>query len=343
MAVPVARAGSLATARKWRKDRIKYSTDSMHRSCGGCMTPIFILVTLCTLGNGTNAHEVVESKLQQTPNRVYVAGSHLLALASHFGDVDRALVQRGPVDKCSDDVNARVEREFLADDRRRLCKREAANADVSELFRPSTELIAPSEPQIMSLCSAEACETWLRRAIDATWLPDCTYRQSQLSLRSLAETLVQIREDFIAFGESYDVVAPNASLFREFYTITLLSHLQRTKNTEMNFTLPSRKASLQADFKSRETRHSVRRNTAVDGATDSTSRDSNADDLLSSDFNVFDTTGFANHDVGPQASSTTTTTELTPSYAYVVGAWVLFNSTYFFFMRKKYEISHTSH
>ncbi|KAG2775844.1 hypothetical protein JG687_00010540 [Phytophthora cactorum] len=323
---------------------------------------------------GTYTQEPIIYQPQQDSEPSYVAGSHMLTLWSQPSDVGGAIAQFGGVQECSEHINARVDSEFFEGDLLSSCKQEAAGYDVKELLQLSEAIVAPSEEQTTRLCRAESCAAWLSQAAEATWLPECRYRQSQMSFRSLVETLLRIREDLVATGMSGAVIAPNASLFREFYQLNQLSNLLNTKENAVNEVgspvMVARQLSAQEDFSLMGSGDSPQLSAAVEppgsssGTTESTrssssgssssslstsnsasvssgsssSSDSNSvgDDFLSgSNFNSSDTAGFTSSGVGPHASSTATTTELTPSYAYVVGAWVLFNGSYFFLMRRK--------
>ncbi|KAF4036921.1 hypothetical protein GN244_ATG11012 [Phytophthora infestans] len=281
----------------------------------------------------------------------------------------------GGVHECLGDVNARVDIELFKSDLFSSCRQEAAGYDVKELLQPSEAFAAPSEDHTTRLCRAESCAAWLNQAAEATWLPECKYRQSQMSVRSLAETLLRIREDLVSSSVSGEAIAPNASLFREFYQLNQLSNLQNANQKVLSEeNSPERAARLLEDFSLMGSGVNPQLSTAVEppgsstsstgtarsltsgssssnpntsnsasassnftsGSSSSSNSNSVGDDFLSgSDFNSSDTAGFTSSGVGPHASSTATTTELTPSYAYVVGAWVLFNGSYFFLMRRK--------
>ncbi|POM66662.1 GNAT family acetyltransferase, partial [Phytophthora palmivora] len=128
------------------------------------------------------------------------------------GDVESAITQLGGVQQCPEGINARVTTELLEDDMATSCKREAAGYDVKELLQPSQTLVTPSKEHTTSICR---------------------YRQSQMSFRSLAETLLRIREDLLATGVG-EVTAPNASLFREFYKLNQLANLMNIKEDVLN-------------------------------------------------------------------------------------------------------------
>ncbi|KAG7383443.1 hypothetical protein PHYPSEUDO_003683 [Phytophthora pseudosyringae] len=330
---------------------------------------------------GSTAQEPIIYQPQQASERAYVAGSHLLAWWGQRGDVESAVTQRGGIQQCPEAINARVDSEFLLDDMLSSCKREAAGYDVKELLQPSEEIVVPSKEQTTRLCRSEAYAAWLRRAVEATWLPECKYRQSQTSFRSLAETLLRIREDLVAAGGIGGVVAPNASLFREFYELNQLSNLLNAKEDVLSEVgspvVAARQLAAQEDFSLVGSGESPQLSAAVEpsgspsgttgsaspissssssgnpsksansasapsssspfsGSSSASNSNNVGDDFPSgSDLNSSDNAGFTSSDVGPHASSTATTTELTPSYAYVVGAWVLFNGSYFFLMRRK--------
>ncbi|CEG42936.1 uncharacterized protein PHALS_13169 [Plasmopara halstedii] len=296
------------------------------------------MVTLFILVRSTSAEELIVYHPQETNKRTYIAGSHILDLKSRFSDIDSVFVQLGGVKQCSEDVNARVESELLVDEVMEPCRRTTGDLVVKELLQPSSQLAVPSQRQTMKLCKAEECVVWLNMVVESSWLPICNSRLSQTSFRSLAETLLRIREEFVASGDFYEVVAPNASMFREFYRLNQISNLQGAKADVNSAVTITRQLASQNDISSSDTGENLRQSTAVEpprAPTGSNILDSSADGLLGSDSNASDTTGFTNSDVGPHASSTATTTELTLSYAYVVGAWILFNTSYFFLMRRK--------
>ncbi|KAF1791921.1 hypothetical protein GQ600_9908 [Phytophthora cactorum] len=201
---------------------------------------------------GTYAQSLSFIKPQQDSEPSYVAGSHMLTLWSQPSDVGGAIAQFGGVQECSEHVNARVDSEFFEGDLLSSCKQEAAGYDVKELLQPLEAIVAPSEEQTTRLCRAESCAAWLSQAAEATWLPECRYRQSQMSFRSLAETLLRIREDLVATGMSGAVIAPNASLFREFYELNQLSNLLNAKENTVNEVgspvMVARQLSAQEDF-----------------------------------------------------------------------------------------------
>ncbi|GMF16429.1 unnamed protein product [Phytophthora lilii] len=323
-------------------------------------------MSLC--GTSAHAQEPIISQTQQASTPVYIAGSQLLTWWGQRADVEMALEQLGGVQQCPEGVNVRVDSELLEDEKLSVCRQDAAGFDVMQLLKPSQELLVPSEEQTMSFCSSEACAAWLSLAVEATWLPECRYRQSQTSVRSLVETLLRIREDFVAFSVDGGVVAPNGSLFREFYQLNQLANLVHTKEdvlhdvgspvmqvarhleAQENFSLlgsgdsPQLSAAVEppgsaSNAGSSTSPSNVASASSSSSSVSSSSSASNSDsvgDLPSgSDFNLNETAGFTGSGVGPHASSTATTRELTPSYAYVVGAWVLFNGSYFFLMRRK--------
>ncbi|KAL3661128.1 hypothetical protein V7S43_013737 [Phytophthora oleae] len=354
---------------RWPQFRINNSEGTCRRHRVGCSAKFIVATTiLIVLVNsfvtGTNAQEPIIYRPQQASERAYVAGSHLLAWWGQRGDVRSAIGQFGAVNQCSEVVNARVDSELLEEDVLSSCRREAAGYDVKELLKPSEEIVVPSQEQTTRLCRSEACAAWLILAVEATWLPECRYRESQTSFRSLAETLLRIREDLVT-SVSGAVVAPNASLFREFYELNQLSNLLNAKEDVLNEVgspvMVARHLTAQEDFSLMGSGGSPELSAAVEppgsssgsgrtvssgsssspsgpfsGSSSASNSNSVGDDFPSgSDFNSSDTAGFTGSGIGPHASSTATTTELTPSYAYVVGAWVLFNGSYFFLMRRK--------
>lgn len=319
----------------------------------GVMTP---------MASGTNTQEPIIYQEQQASEHSYVAGSQLLTWWGQQGDVELAVAQLGGVQQCSEGVNARVDSEFFEDEMLTTCRQETAGYDMVELLQPSEKMAVPSEEQTTRLCRSEACAAWLSLAVAAPWLPECRYRQSQTSFRSLAETVLRIRKDLVATAVDGGVVAPNASLFREFYVLNQLANLLSAKEDVWNegdspAVQVARQMTAQEDFslmgsgdstvveppgstsgtENTGSFSSPSTATGTGSSTPSSSSNSNSvgDFPSGSDFNSSDTAGFTSSGIGPHASSTATTTELTPSYAYVVGAWVLFNGSYFFLMRRK--------
>ncbi|KAL4146644.1 hypothetical protein PRNP1_012508 [Phytophthora ramorum] len=324
---------------------------------------------------GTSAQEPIISDATQDPQGSYIAGSQLLLLWDQRGDVDRAIELLGGVQQCPEGVNARVDSEFLEDALLTSCRQDAAGYDVTELFQPSEQVVTLSREQTTRLCRSEACAAWLSQAAEAAWLPECRYGQSQTSVRSLAETLLRVREDLVASSVDAAVAAPNASLFREFYQLNQLANLLNAKDdvskaVETPVMQVSRHLEAQDNFSLMGSGESPALSAAVEppgstsgigsassigstsssstGSSSGSSSDSFSGSGSSSDsnsvghffpegsYNSSDTVGFTGGSgLGPHGSSTATTTELTPSYAYVVGAWVLFNGSYFFLMRRK--------
>ncbi|KAK1937088.1 hypothetical protein P3T76_009866 [Phytophthora citrophthora] len=353
---------------KWPQFRRNSSGGVCKRHRAGCSAKFVLVVTiLIVLVNsfvtGTNAQEPIIYQHQQASERAYVAGSHLLAWWGQRGDVRSAIAQLGDANQCSEVVNTRVDSELLDEGVLSSCRREAADYDVKELLELSEEIAMPSQEQTTRLCRSEACAAWLTLAAEATWLPECRYRGSQMSFRSMAETLLRIRGDLVT-SVSGAVVAPNASLFREFYELNQLSNLLNATEDVLNEVgspvMVARHLAVQEDFSlmgsgdspelsaaveppgssSGRARSASSSSSSASGPSSGSSSASNSasvgDDFLSgSDFNSSDSVGFTGSGIGPHASSTATTTELTPSYAYVVGAWVLFNGSYFFLMRRK--------
>ncbi|OWZ13354.1 hypothetical protein PHMEG_00013333 [Phytophthora megakarya] len=369
------------TIARWPQFRINSSQDNCRCRRGGCSFQFLMVCTLfAVLTSRAAAANYVQNPVifqtQQASENPYVAGSHLLAWWGQRGDVESAIAQLDGVQQCSEGINVRVETELLEHDMAHSCRREAAGYDVKELLQPSMTLVTPTEDQTTNLCRSEACASWLRLAIEAAWLPDCRYRQSQMSFRSLAETLLRIREDLVVAG-SGDATAPNGTLFREFYHLNQLANLMSTKEDVLNevgspVLLVARQLTEQEDFSLMGSGDSPPLSASVEppgstsgsaralssgsssnnpsssnsasasassGTVSSSSSSSNSNSVgdytSGSDFNSSDTAGFTSSGVGPHASSTATTKELTPSYAYIVGAWVLFNGSYFFLMRRK--------
>ncbi|CAI5703759.1 hypothetical protein KXD40_008917 [Peronospora effusa] len=288
------------------------------------------------------------------------------------GDVEHAVAQLGGVQWCSEGVNARVDSELLEDEMLSSCRQETADYDVMDLLHPSQELRVPSEEQTSRLCRSEACVAWLKMAVEAQWLPECKYRQSQTTFRSLAETLLRIRGNLVdTFGEGV-VVAPNASLFREFYKLNQLANLLSAKKegllNEKESPIPhvARQMTAIEDARLTGSKDDLQSTAVVEppksisgtstsgtfstpssgsitpsssanlSSSTTTSNSSSVEKISSgSDINSSDAAGFTNSADGPHASSTVTTTELTPSYAYVIGAWILFNGSFFLLMRRK--------
>ncbi|ETK72539.1 hypothetical protein L915_20364 [Phytophthora nicotianae] len=357
------RQNAVTRPKLWINSRIV----NCRRRFRGCsaqflLAAMLFAVVMTIFPTCTYAQEPIIYQPQQASEASYFAGSHILSLWTQPGDVESAIAQFGGVQECSEYINARVDSELFDDGLISSCKREADGYDVKELLQPSDAIVAPSEEQTTGLCRAEACTAWLSQAVESTWLPECRYRQSQMSFRSLAETLLRIREDLVATGATGTVVAPNASLFREMYELNQLFNLQNGKQTVLNeVDSPAVAARVLEDFSlmgsgdnpqlsaavvppgsssgitgSARSSNSGSSSSNPIGSSSSSNSSSVGDDFLSgSDFNSSDAAGFTSSGVGPHASSTATTTELTPSYAYVVGAWVLFNGSYFFLMRRK--------
>ncbi|KAG6590694.1 GNAT family acetyltransferase [Phytophthora cinnamomi] len=328
------------------------------------MVATLLAVVMTPLVTSSSAQEPIISQAQEPYEHSYVAGSQLLTWWGQRGDVQAAITQLGGVQQCPEAVNARVDRDLLVDSALSACRQSAAGYDVRQLLESSTEILAPSQEQTARLCSSEACAAWISLAVDATWLSDCRYRQSQTSVRSLAETLLRIREDLQATTS----VAPNGSLFREFVQLNQLVHLWSAREDMLNdvgapvmevsrrlenFSLmgsgdsPGLSAAVEPPEGSDRTSNAggssssaSSSSTSLNGSGSSGSSSSpkkvgGFPFLSGSDFNSSDTAGFTSSGIGPHASSTATTRELTPAYAYVVGAWVLFNGSYFFLMRRK--------
>eukprot|EP00644_Phytophthora_capsici_P003100 jgi/Phyca11/504301/fgenesh2_kg.PHYCAscaffold_7_\ len=217
------------------------------------------------------------------------------------------------------------------------CRREAAGYDVKVLLETSEEIMVPSQEQTTRLCRSEACAAWMTLAVEATWLPECRYRESQMSVRSLVETLLRIREDLVT-RVSGAVVAPNASLFREFYELNQLSNLLNAKEDVLNEVgspvMVARHLTAQEDFSLMGSGDSPELSAAVEPPGSSSGSATPVSSSGSSSPSSGSSSASNSASVGDDFLSATTT-ELTPSYAYVVGAWVLFNGSYFFLMRRK--------
>uniref|UniRef100_M4BGZ6 Uncharacterized protein n=1 Tax=Hyaloperonospora arabidopsidis (strain Emoy2) TaxID=559515 RepID=M4BGZ6_HYAAE len=314
-----------------------------------------------------------------------VAGSQLLTWWGDRGDVTQTLLQLGGVQMCSEALNVHVDTEVLDEEMLNSCKRETAGFDMMELLQPSEELMVPTQEQMKDLCRSEACAAWLSLAVKASWLPDCSYRQSQTSIRSLAETLLRVRTDLISTGmDKVAIMAPTASSFRDLYKLNVLANMLTAKEEALHEVsspvLPiTRQMAALDDLNvmgsddvlqpgATVKRHpmsigTIGNATNVVGlghgySTDDTSASSRSADNFnvvgtSANFRLSDgsnglgdtmsgvesssndSAGFTSSGIGPHASSTTTTTDLTLTYAYVVGAWVLFNGSYYFLMRRK--------
>lgn len=319
----------------------------------------------------------------QGSDTAFIAGSELQAWWGQRGDVENAMEQLGGVQRCPEGVNARLDSELMEDALLTSCRQDAADFDLAEMLQAG-EMQIPTREQMTRICLSESCAAWLAQAAQAEWLPECRYRQSQTSLRSLAEILIRIREDLTLAGEQAVVVAPNASVFRELYQINQLVNLLNEKDGPNETDTPvmqvARQLSPQTDFESVGSGESTGLSNAVAASssgsanppsdpstagssaspsnpeTSSTSSSlsssgssstsssfsatgssqSIGDDWLSnSSLNATDNAGFTGSGIGPHANTTATTTELGPSYAFLVGAWILFNGSYFFLMRKK--------
>ncbi|EGZ06188.1 hypothetical protein PHYSODRAFT_319737 [Phytophthora sojae] len=366
---------------KWPQLRITGSRPRCRGCHAGCSAQFLLVaallaVVMTRLVTSASAQEPIISQAQESSEHAYVAGSQVMTWWGQRGDVEAAITQLGGVQQCPEAVNARVDRDLLEDAALGPCRQSAAGYDVKQLLQPSAEILVPSQEQTTRLCSSEACAAWISLAVDATWLPDCRHRQSQASVRSLAETLLRIREDLMASTSvETAVVAPNASLFREFYQLNQLVNLWSSREDMQNdvgapvmevvrhlenFSLmgsgdsPELSAAVEppegseramsasnAGLSSPSSANSASASNSLSGSGSSGSNGSSSSSNSvgefpsGSDFNSSDTAGFTSSGVGPHASSTATTRELTPAYAYVVGAWVLFNGSYFFLMRRK--------
>ncbi|KAE8913116.1 hypothetical protein PF005_g19661 [Phytophthora fragariae] len=370
---------------KWPQFRITGSRSRCRRRHAGFSSKLLLVVTLLAvtlapLVTSSSAQEPIISQAQEPSEHAYVAGSQLTMWWGLRGDVGAAITQLGGVQQCPDPVTVRVDRILLEDAALGPCRQSAGDFDVKQLLQSSAEVLVPSQEQTTRLCSSGACAAWISLAVDAAWLPDCKYRQSQASVRSLAETLLRIREDLMAPSVETGAVVPNASLFREFYQLNQLVNLWSMRGDMLNevgapvmevarrlenFSMmgsgdsPGLSVTVEAPEGSERTMSASNA-----GGSSSSSSNANSASAFSSsntlsgsgsagssgsssssksvgefpsgsDFNSSDTAGFTSSGIGPHASSTATTRELTPAYAYVVGAWVLFNGSYFFLMRRK--------
>ncbi|CAI5742094.1 unnamed protein product [Peronospora destructor] len=357
---------------RWPQCWRHISSGSSKRRRGGCKVQFFSVATLfVVLLTSSSALDPIVYQAQPTPPSSYIAGSKLRTWWGERGDVVHAVAQLGGVQRCSEGVNARVDSELLEDEMLSSCRQETADYDIMDLLHSSQELRVPSEEQTSRLCRSEACAAWLKMAVEAQWLPECKYRQTQTAFRSLAETLLRIRENLMETFVEGVLVAPNASLFREFYELNQLAnllsakkegllseidspiaHVARQMTAKEGSSLTGSKDNFQSSavveprsasgtstfgrFSSPSSGSISPSSSASLSSSNSTSNSSSIESLSSgSDFNSSDTAGFTNSAAGPHASSTITTTELTPSYAYVIGAWVLFNGSFFLLMRRK--------
>ncbi|KAF1785027.1 hypothetical protein GQ600_8174 [Phytophthora cactorum] len=315
------------------KFRINSSLNSCRRRRGGCSPQFLVVVTLfavvmTSFVTGTYAQEPIIYQPQQDSEPSYVAGSHMLTLWSQPSDVGGAIAQFGGVQECSEHINARVDSEFFEGDLLSSCKQEAAGYDVKELLQLSEAIVAPSEEQTTRLCRAESCAAWLSQAAEATWLPEsepafqpAEYQGkycNEVGSPVMVARQLSAQEDFSLMGSGDN---------------PQLSAAVEPPGSSSGTTESTRSSSSGSSSSSLSTSNSA---SVSSGSSSSSNSNSVGDDFLSgSNFNSSDTAGFTSSGVGPHASSTATTTELTPSYAYVVGAWVLFNGSYFFLMRRK--------
>ncbi|CAH0475128.1 unnamed protein product [Peronospora belbahrii] len=327
------------------------------------------------LTSSAGAQEPTVHQAQEPLESTYISNSQIRTWKAERGDTTHAEAQLGGIHWCSEDVNARIESEFIKDEMLDSCRQETGGYDISDLLHPTDKFMMPSEEQMIKLCRSEACAVWLDQVVEASWLPECRYRQSQTSFRSLAQTLLRIRENWVDIDVESAIVTSNAKLFLDFYELIQLANLlnankesvlnemslpvlqfARQLSEEENVTVmgfednlqPSAVAepseiisgtSVSGTWKSPSNAigsTTPDSSTSLSSSTDTSNLNSTKDFSSASDRNSSDTTGgFTDSDAGPHASSTTTTTELTPSYAYVVGAWILFNGSYFFLMRRK--------
>ncbi|KAI9919859.1 hypothetical protein PsorP6_015975 [Peronosclerospora sorghi] len=297
-----------------------------------------VLVTLL----GAFFPSIVAKGTSQTVN---TAGSHVLPLKSEQGDVGHVIATLGGIPQCSQVVNTRVDQEFLNEEMISPCRGETAGYDIVELLQPSHELLMPSETETMTLCRSGAYAVWLHLVTKARWLSECTYRQSQVSLRSLAETLLRIREELVVTGVSD--IAPSAAMFRELYEINQLANVLRANQSLVDqvsvpvVQVARRLIETEALGSEDQNLSRERLNAASTDSIGSPDRVNTSNTTIalmesSTTFNSSDLAGFTSGDkIGPHASTTATTTVLTLSYVYLIGAWVLFNGSYFFLMRRK--------
>lgn len=351
----------LSDSTRWHQCRKKRGIFSRKWRFAENNTQLLILaIVFATLvGSRASVEEPKQPQSQPNRNRVYIAGSLLLEWRDRYVHTKDALAQLESVNQCFEGVNARVDTELFESDLMHFCKRKRNNGKIFDFLPPITDLVAPSEQQMTHLCREDSCATWLRRVVHASWLPECRYRQSQVSVRSLAETLVYICEDLGTTGKIVEFVAPNATVFREIYNWNQFSNLVRknrdTSNEVKERALVARQLLPQADFQSVGSENSSPLHAAQKDLTDTAESNSfissrsvspglgnssTTTEVLNelsagSDSNFSDAGGFTSSDVRPHASLTATTTELTLSYVYVIGAWVFFNGSYFFLMRRK--------
>ncbi|RLN94342.1 hypothetical protein BBJ28_00007774 [Nothophytophthora sp. Chile5] len=299
------------------------------------MAAIFVVLMAALTPALTSASEEVPT--QEGDDASYLAGTQLLEWWDQRGDVARAVARLGGVQQCPETINALVDGELLRseDDLLAICMQDAVDYDLLTVLRSSEELVAPSSTQTMRLCSSEACTTWLSKAAKATWLPECHYRQSKTSVRSLAETLLRIGEDLAIDTADVTVLPPNASTFLELYQLNQLKNILDSKTAEVDETeTPSmqiaRQLAPQTDFAAvdgdgslqiseagdvEETgANSVGAEADAEAGTSSVGSDANAEAGASNSTGTSDSDSLGSSGEGPHAGSTPTTTELAMSY-----------------------------
>ncbi|RLN93061.1 hypothetical protein BBJ28_00004517 [Nothophytophthora sp. Chile5] len=300
------------------------------------MAAIFIVLMAALTPDLTSAREAIPT--QEVDGATYVAGTTLLEWWGQRGDVASAVTRLGGVQQCPETVNALVDRELLRseDDLLAFCMRDTVDYDLLTVLRSSEELVVPSSTQ-MRLCSSEACTTWLSKAAKATWLSECHYRQSQTSVRSLAETLLRIGEDLAMDTVDVTILPPNASTFLELYQLNQLKNMLDDKTVEGDeMETPSmqiaRQLAPQTDFAAVDGDGSLRISEAADveetgansvgaeadaeaGASSvGSDADAEAGASNSTSTSDSDSDSLGSSGEGPHAESTPTTTELATSY-----------------------------
>ncbi|KAL4146333.1 hypothetical protein PRNP1_012198 [Phytophthora ramorum] len=280
---------------------------------------------------GTSAQEPIISDATQDPQGSYIAGSQLLLLWDQRGDVDRAIELLGGVQQCPEGVNARVDSEFLEDALLTSCRQDAAGYDVTELFQPSEQVVTLSREQTTRLCRSEACAAWLSQAAEAGVA-------ARVQLNQLAN-LLNAKDDV-----SKAVETPVMQVSRHLEAQDNFSLMGSGESPALSAAVePPGSTSGIGSASSIGSTSSSSTGSSSGSSSDSFSGSGSSSDSNSvghffpeGSYNSSDTVGFTGGSgLGPHGSSTATTTELTPSYAYVVGAWVLFNGSYFFLMRRK--------
>ncbi|CAI5727808.1 unnamed protein product [Hyaloperonospora brassicae] len=336
----------------------------------------FALLVVAAVVTDVAAQDSLGVPTQRTSENSSIAGSQLLTWWGERGDVDHALAQLGGVQSCPEDVNVRVDAEVVDEKMLSFCSQETAGYDIMGLLQPSETLLAPIMEQTSDVCRSEACTAWLSQAANSSWLPECSYRRSQASLRSLAETLLRVCKDLMNADMDNVVVPPTASSFQQLYKLNVLANMVTTKKgvrdegsspvlqiTRQMAALDESRVvgsdvvllsgaagerpmsvSILGNANRTGTLARSRSASGFDAARNSSNfaipnGSSDWNSLRNTSFGVAsswnDSADFTSSAAGPHASSTTTTTDLRLSYACVVGAWVLFNGSYYFLMRRK--------